>query len=162
MWNIFISVWYIYIYILIKVYKTFLRGSFMKKTFLGAIILLFVVSALAVAQQKPPTGGAVSATDAASKVSAGWVLLKGLANVFVINDGTAEGTVTYSVEGVNEAPVKVAAGKTETIVYKGKGFKEGKGVIKIVKVEAAAAKPAAPAPAAAKPATPAPAAPAKK
>ncbi|MDR2802997.1 MAG: hypothetical protein LBB22_01745 [Treponema sp.] len=137
----------------------------MKMTVLGAMVLLFVVSALAVAQQKPPAGATVSATDAASKVSSGWVLVKGAASVFIINDGAAEATVTYSVEGVNEAPAKVAAGKTQTVAYKGKGYKDGKGVIKIVKVEAAAAaaaKPAAAAPAAA-PAAPAAApAPAKK
>jgi hypothetical protein len=134
----------------------------MKKTFLGAIVLLFVVSAFAVAQQKPPAGATGTVTDAGNKVSVGWVLVKGAANVFVITDGTAEGTITYSVEGVNEAPAKVAAGKTATIAYKGKGYKDGKGVIKIVKVETAAAKPAAAAPAAAPaPAAPA-AAPAKK
>jgi hypothetical protein len=121
------------------IYKLFLKESFMKKTFLGVIVLLFVVSAFAVAQQKPPAGGAVSATDAASKVSAGWVLVKGAASIFVINDGAAEVTVTYSADGVNEAPVKVAAGKTATVAYKGKGYKDGKGVIKVVKVEAAAA-----------------------
>jgi hypothetical protein len=110
----------------------------MKKTFLGAVVLLLAVSAIAVAQQKPPAGGTVAATDAASKVSAGWVLVKGAASVFVINDGAAEATVTYSVEGVNEKPVKVAAGKTQTTAYKGKGYKDGKGAVKIVKVEAAA------------------------
>ncbi|MDR0708223.1 MAG: hypothetical protein LBF60_10205 [Treponema sp.] len=110
----------------------------MRKTFLGAIVLLFMVSAFAAAQQKPPAGGTVSATDTASKVSAGWVLVKGAASVFVINDGAAEVTVTYSADGVNEAPIKVAAGKTATVAYKGKGYKDGKGAIKIVKVDAAA------------------------
>ncbi|MDR0557042.1 MAG: hypothetical protein LBG43_04125 [Treponema sp.] len=110
----------------------------MKKTFLGAIVLLFVVSAFAVAQQKAPAGATGVVTDAANKVSAGWVLVKGAASVFVINDGAAEVTVTYSADGVNEAPVKVAAGKTATTAYKGKGYKDGKGVIKIVKVEAVA------------------------
>ncbi|MDR2095409.1 MAG: hypothetical protein LBP76_07805 [Treponema sp.] len=111
----------------------------MKKTFLGVVVLLFIVSAFAVAQQKPPAGGTVSVTDAANKVSAGWVLLKGAANVFVINDGATEVTVTYSVADTNEAPVKVAAGKTVNVPYKGKGYANGKGVIKVVKVESAAA-----------------------
>jgi hypothetical protein len=111
----------------------------MRKTFVGVVVLLFVVSALAVAQQKPPTGGTVSATDAAKKVSAGWVLVKGVANVFIINDGATEVTVTYNVGNVDEAPVKVAAGKTVSVPYKGKGYADGKGVIKIVKVDVAAA-----------------------
>jgi hypothetical protein len=128
----------------------------MKKTFLGVVALLFVVSAFAAAQQKPPVDGTVSVTDTANKVSAGWVLLKGAANVFIINDGAAEATITYSVADVNEAPVKVGAGKTANVPYKGKGYANGKGVIKIVKIEAAGAKPAANAakPAAAKPADP--------
>jgi hypothetical protein len=140
----------------------------MKKTFLCGVALLFIASALVVAQQKPPEGGTVSANDTTNKVSAGWVLLKGAANVFIINDGTAEQTITYSVGDVSEAAVKVAAGKTVNVPYKGKGYANGKGVIKIVKIEgAAAAAPAkaAPAPAAAadtKKAAPAPAADAKK
>jgi hypothetical protein len=133
----------------------------MKKTFLSVVVLLFVVSVFAAAQQKPPTGGTVSVTDTANKVSAGWVLLKGAANIFVINDSAAETTVTYSVADVNEAPVKVAAGKTANIPYKGKGYANGKGVIKIVKIETAAAAPATATPAtAAKPAAPAAAKPA--
>jgi hypothetical protein len=121
----------------------------MKKTFLCGMALLFIVSALVVAQQKPPAGATVSVNDAANKVSAGWVLQKGAANVFIINDGTAEQTVTYSVADVSEAPVKVGAGKTINVPYKGKGYADGKGVIKIVKVEGAAAAPAKAAPAAA-------------
>jgi hypothetical protein len=108
----------------------------MKKTFLCGVVLVFIVSAFVVAQQKPPTGGSVAVTDATNKVSAGWVLQKGAANVFIINDGTAEATVTYSVADVNEAPIKVAAGKTVNVPYKGKGYADGKGVIKIVKIEA--------------------------
>lgn len=133
----------------------------MKKTFLCGVVLFLIVSIFAAAQQKPPEGGTVSITDAANKISAGWVLLKGAANIFIINDGTAERTVTYSVADVNEAPVKVAAGKTVNVPYKGKGYANGKGVIKIVKVESAAAAPAAPAAAPAAPAAPA-AAPAPK
>jgi hypothetical protein len=123
----------------------------MKKTFLGVVVLLFVASAFVAAQQKPPAGGTVSASDTANKLSAGWVLTKGAPNVFLINDGAAEATVTFSVAGVNEAPVKVGAGKTVNVPYKGKGYADGKGAISIVKIEAAGAK-AAPAPA--KPAAP--------
>ncbi|MDR2194133.1 MAG: hypothetical protein LBP19_06675 [Treponema sp.] len=133
----------------------------MKKTCLGVAVLLFVISTVAVAQQKTPAGGTVA--DTSSKVSVGWVLVKGAANVFIINDEKTEVTVTYNVGNVDEKPVKVAAGKTVNVPYKGKGYDNGKGVIKIVKVDGAGAAPAAAAPAKAAPAaaTPAKADPAK-